>query len=181
VLAAQLALMNATEIRVMNRLWHLTLRRASEQINSNRRNVALINANREISARTLTLKLHLPGARANVLAFMELGHQAHAAAALSVVPGRHGDGGDAAGQRRWGQRCERDGGALDWSGRAGLGWIEPGQVAHSARTRLAHVESNVAPDSGSAVIKMLSDPVLRNLLQPAPKLVVLCKNYQNRY
>jgi hypothetical protein len=65
-----------------------------------------------------------------------------------------------------------------WSG---AGWFGPGQVAHSARTRPAYVESNVAPDSGSAVIKMLSDPVLRNLLQPAPNLVVLCNKYQNRY
>jgi hypothetical protein len=72
-------------------------------------------------------------------------------------------------------------GRPDWSGRAGLGWIGPGQVARSARTRFAHVASNVASDSGTAVIKMLLDPVLRNLLQQAPKLVVLCKNYQNRY
>jgi hypothetical protein len=50
---------------------------------------------------------------------------------------------------------ERDGRSLDWSGRAGAGWFGLVQVARSAQTRHAHVESNVAPDSGSAVIKML--------------------------
>jgi hypothetical protein len=51
---------------------------------------------------------------------------------------------------------------------------------HSARTRPAYMESNVVLASGSAMIKMLSDQFLRNLLQPAPNVVVLCKNYQTQ-
>jgi hypothetical protein len=111
---------------------------------------------------------------------MELGHQAPAAAALSVVPGRHGDGGDAAARRRGGdaaarsdQHRERDGAVRVWSSRAGVGLDPTRSRACSARTSFANVASNVASDSGTAVIKMLSDPVLRNLLQLAPKLVVL--------
>jgi hypothetical protein len=79
---------------------------------------------------------------------------------------RGGDGGSGA----------RETGAprLVWSSRFGL---DPTRSrARSARTSFANVASNVASDSGTAVIKMLSDPVLRNLLQQAPKLVVLCKN-----
>jgi hypothetical protein len=89
---------------------------------------------------------------------------------------RHGgDGGSTA--REAGERTERC--ALDWSGRAN--GLVLTRSTRSGLTRHAHVESNVALDSGSTVIKMLSDQFLRNLLQPAPNLVVLCKNYQNRY
>jgi hypothetical protein len=43
------------------------------------------------------------------------------------------------------------------------------------------VNSYVALDSGAAVIKTLLAEFLHNLLQPAPNLVDLWKNYQNRY
>jgi hypothetical protein len=80
-------------------------------------------------------------------------------------------GGDAA--ARSDQHRERDGAVRVWSSRAGVGLDPTRSRACSARTSFANVASNVASDSGTAVIKMLSDPVLRNLLQLAPKLVVL--------